>query len=999
MRSLILVTLLVLVPFGAQSAPSNGVEAALPAPQTAPQITPVTGHPRLWLRSDDLPRLRSWATASNPIFQEGLSALATMAKSDMDAGRVPGLDTGTREYQQYPTEMYAELFAYLSLISTDQATKDDYGQRARTLLMYVMNQAVLGPASGQPFRDPCFATCDSNRSRWYGEGFALTVDWAYPYFTAADKATIRTVFLRWAQEIVQSSYHIPQPIGVVNSPSLVADPATRRWAGNNYFTAHMRNLGLMAMALDPSDDPGNTLRNYLSNATGAWLYMVDYLMRNDTAGGLFPEGFEYSPQTVGYVTQFLLALHTAGQDDPTVWGPQVTFSGNSFWNDVIPAYLHSLSPRQAQSHELQQPVYLPAWYGDGTNYWTPDFIAMFAPLGLYDYGTGNAARLSAIRWIEVNTPPGGAPGLNGRARDENFFTNCILYFMLFDPSASMGSDPHSTLPLTFFAPGAGRILARTDWGQNATWFTYRLAWASIDHQLEDGNQFELYRRGEWLTKERTGYDLDYGSTDYHNSVALQNDQPQRDASDYRTFLWQRGSQWGLLSSADPRIVAHSFGAGYVYALGDATNLYNSTYEGLSDITHASRSIIWLVPDRIVVYDRAASQTANRFKRFWLNTPTLATVTGNQARATTPSGQQLFLTNLLPAGASVSAESVTPQYGEVAIDDPMGEIPGSTPPHSYRVRVDAPGGPTSVALVQSSGGTAFEGAALAGTVVLFPVDLAPPFASMTYLAPAGASHQIVTGLAPSASYTVAAQPAPGGMQVTVSPGPGTMTDSGGVLVFDIAASGGPTSTPTTTAVPGATASPTGVPSATATQPTAGIGGKGFGISSAADGVRLSWSTGTGQTGYQIARLAAGTLSVLPALPLDASATSFLDTTAPAGLNCYVLLPLGTSPQQLSDLLCAVVGFRTPTGAPQSFTLRLNQSTTASLSWGPPAGTSPDGYLLLPIGGQLQSLGPTVTSATAPANGFTCFVVGATVGGSLTGYSDLACGLPGFATLSP
>ena len=35
---------------------------------------------------------------------------------------------------------------------------------------------------------------------------------------------------------------------------------------------------------------------------------------------------------------------------------------------------------------------------------------------------------------------------------------------------------------------------------------------------------------------------------------------------------------------------------------------------------ASRSIVWLAPDTIVVYDRAASKTDGRFKRFWLNLP-------------------------------------------------------------------------------------------------------------------------------------------------------------------------------------------------------------------------------------------------------------------------------------------------------------------------------------------------------------------------------------------
>ena len=151
-----------------------------------------------------------------------------------------------------------------------------------------------------------------------------------------------------------------------------------RWAGNNYFTAHMRNIGLMALAFDAADDPGGELTGNLAQATGAWLYMVDALLRGDSRGGLTAEGFEYSPLALAYVVQFLLALHTAGQDDPERWGPQVVLTDNPFWDELIPASLHSLSPAPTVLPEAEWlgPVYQPAWYGDGENYWSPDFIGL-----------------------------------------------------------------------------------------------------------------------------------------------------------------------------------------------------------------------------------------------------------------------------------------------------------------------------------------------------------------------------------------------------------------------------------------------------------------------------------------------------------------------------------------------------------------------------------------------------------------------------------------------
>jgi hypothetical protein len=777
---------------GGAPAPSDGGTITADGGGSAPDggpVPPATGHPRLWLRAQDLPRLRAWAVSANPIYQDGLRRLAEEARADMDAGRVPGQDTGTREWQEYPTEMYAEIFAFMSLVA-EEGARADWAQRARTLLMHVIHEAAKGPAAGQPFRDPIFATYDSNRSRWHGEAFALTVDWIYPYLSAQDKATLRTVFLRWSDEIVRGSYHIPRPVGVFNDPALIADRLAVRWSGNNYYTAHMRNLGLMAMALDPADDPDGTLRGYLQNATGAFLYVHDHLLRTDARGGLLPEGFEYSPQTMSYTTQLLLALRTAGEDEPARWGPQVVLAGNSFWDDALSAYLHSLSPAMSANPDVGE-VHLPAWYGEGQSYYTPDFVAAFAPIGVHDSYTGNAARLSAIRWILTHTGPGGASGLARRTRNRDAFQHAILYFLLFDPAAPAPTDPRPALPFDFFAPGMGRFLSRTSWTPDAAWLTTFLGWNQIDHQIGEGNQIEYYRKGEWLTKGRAGYGETVDASDSHNTLCLENDRPAHD-DPFRMIPWSRGSQWYLVAAGDPQVLSHSFGPGYVHVEGDSTNLYNSSSERSTDILHASRSIVWLKPDHVIVYDRAASKTAGRFKRFWLNFPTEPAIDGNRATVTTASGQRLYVTTLLPAGATLTSDAADAAIvGESASYEPM----------RFRLQVEAPGGPTSarflhvlqgadpgasadpVLLVQSRTGTPYAGALVRDRVVLFPVDVGAAFAGVSYTVPASTSAHFITGLSPSTPYGVARQRIGPDEQVTVSPGgSGATSDAGGVLVL-------------------------------------------------------------------------------------------------------------------------------------------------------------------------------------------------------------------------
>jgi hypothetical protein len=759
-------------------------------PPPEPGGTPVTGHPRLWLTSADLPRLRSWATEANPLYRDGLKLLAARAKAEMDRGDV-ARDCGTREYEEFPTESYAELFAFMSLVEGDAAARSDYAQRARTLLMTALDQAAQGPANSRshacgypPFRDPEFFTTDSNRARWHGEAFPLVVDWIYPVLTTQDKQTIRTVFLRWSQEIVASGYHHPEPVGVVNDPSLLTQEQVR-WSGNNYFTAHMRNLGLMALALDPGDDPGNQLRDYLGNATGAWLYVFDRLTRTDSLGGLLPEGFEYSPQTASYAAQFLLALRTAGAD---TCGSHCQLNANPFWDDFVTAYYHSLSPATVADPDSGGTAYLPASYGDAQNYRTPDFIDAFGAIGIHDTLRGNAARLNSLRWAQRHTAPGGAVAFAARVANSDNFRHSLLYFMLYDPTAASASDPHSSLALSHFAPGLNKILSRTSWEPQASWFTYTLGWNFIDHQTADGNNFEWYRQGEWLTKARSGYpDIaeGIGSSEFYNTLALQNNQPVRDPGEWQSDLWRRGSQWNYVASGTPSLLALSDQARFTYAMGDATRLYNSTSEGATDIVHASRSIVWLKQEAaVVVYDRAQSGTVNRFKRWWLQIAKPATVAGNRATSTTPGGQTLTVTSLLPAGATLSAVGSPgePIESQVAQGEPM----------KVRLSIEAAGNPATTGFLTvlqatSSGLTPpvsavasnspnWAGALVGSTVVMFPMTADQAFDRLNYTVASAASAHLITGLLPNTGYSVI-RTANG---VAIELGGGQMTDAGGVI---------------------------------------------------------------------------------------------------------------------------------------------------------------------------------------------------------------------------
>lgn len=762
----------------------------------APPATPAKGHPRLWVRAADLPKLRARATPANPIYKE-LAAVAAEAVEAMDRGEIPS--EGPCTYRRVYCEAHAELFAFMSLISNDEAARSDYAARARKILLYIIDRVKKGDPK-DPFNRR-FSTGD--RARWAGEAFGLTVDWIYGYLSAEDKAAIRPVFLRWAEDQLRSSttsYDHPEPIGALNDPSLLKEPKKRRYAVNNYFTSHMRNLTLLSLAFDEADDPPDPthkgtyprLRDYFANVTGAWLYMTDSVLRNDARGGSPPEGFQYGPATLGYVSQTLLAIQTAGEADPAKWGPQVHLDGNPFWHEVIPAHLHSLSPGTIQG--WGGPVHEAAWTGDGERYALADHIDPFAALGLHAENSGNAERLNALRWMAIHMGPGGAEALPRRARSQLgqvYKRHSIMYFLLLDPAVTP-TDPRPSIPLTHYGAGLGQIFARTSWGPEATWFHFQLGWEQIDHQHGDGLSFGFYRGGEWLTKERVGYGAFFMNSDQHNTLAVENDRNRRHDDPIRGGLWRRGSQWPLVHTDDPRLLAKSFADDYLYVLGDATALYNSQYENIDDVKHVSRSLVWLKPDHLVIYDRAETGKEGRFKRFFLQTPTVAQVSGQLATVTTPKGQKLFVTTLQPENAVITAEAYKPGdtwETKPAQNEPMLATLRVEPrvmPKSARflhVLQGAAGSATAdrATLVRTTQGTPFTGAVVKGTLVLFPVDVGP-VSEVRFTAPQGVTRHLVTGLVPSASYDVLKKPADGGTEITVRPGAAVKADEGGVLSF-------------------------------------------------------------------------------------------------------------------------------------------------------------------------------------------------------------------------
>jgi hypothetical protein len=817
---------------------------------------PVSTHPRLWVTQADLPRLRSWATASNQVYQQGMvpvlaNALNAYLTQFFPNGAANSNYPDPGDPQGYAgtlTEEVGVILAFNSLVDPDPNQRIKYAQYVRNLLMYAATRAAMGPQAGAPFRDPEFMTY--NRGSAEGAQWALMVDWIYdavdgggqPILSAGDKRTIRDAFMVWEKACETASTtggDSPQLPGVINDPKLLPGNLPYRMAANNYYAAHARNMTMWALAVDPSDDPpvssamsgavlGNSLRSYLTDAVGAWLYQ-QYAMYGEPAavasgygisqdgagfglasGGLPPEGMLYG-ESYGYVLGELLALQTAGFDGPALasyTGPQIALTSSPVWDRFVTGILSSLTPAGfvPPTESYLGSIYQFAAYGDMLRFWvTPDYVGPFALLSALEEERGQSTHVAAARWFVYNVLEGGPSKFFSRITQGSYGqTQTILHYMLFDPSVAYDApaDPRSGYSNRFVDPTCFRAVAHTDWSTSGTMFDYRACWESINHQDGTAGQFEMFRKGEWLTKEMSNYDNNElgWTTYYHNTLALQNTSPSGSptVNSWEQNFLADGSQWLIGQSAgDPSTVSSS-GANYFYAASDLTNLYDrpdmyTPSNSVDDVVQATRSILWLDGDYVVVYDRATTKSPGLFKRWNLTLVANPVIQGNVATETLPSGQQLFLQSLLPAQASMAAREADGDLAPIAELEPTKYVVTvQDPSNPVDVRflhviqgADAGASMTAATHVKSGGGVAFDGAVFGRAAVYFPVAAGPAMPTgTTFPAPAGVHEVFVTGLAPKASFGVSTQSSGGAVTVTVAPGASTTSDGGGVLVVSL-----------------------------------------------------------------------------------------------------------------------------------------------------------------------------------------------------------------------
>jgi len=268
-----------------------------------------------------------------------------------------------------------------------------------------------------------------------------------------------------------------------------------------------------------------------------------------------------------------------------------------------------------------------------------------------------------------------------RRRGSNPEARLVDFLYEEEPDAPL--DP-AGLPLAHLVEGIGKVYARSDWTDDATWFRFECGdyWAGHQH-YEVGN-FEIFRHDPLATEsgEYTDY-LDNHSVNWlirtiaHNSILVhQPDETWRDMRDGgRNAYANDGGQakkwqwtvdnldiWEARREEFERgdIVAYRNAPEYLYVAGDGTKAYAST-----KLRSWVRQIVFLRPHTFVIFDRVVATRATYAKTWLLHTRNEPTIDGTQITAEHGKGT-LHVQTLLPTSPVVrKVEGYT--YGGLTFD--------------------------------------------------------------------------------------------------------------------------------------------------------------------------------------------------------------------------------------------------------------------------------------------------------------------------------------------
>ncbi len=564
--------------------------------------------------------------------------------------------------------------------------------------------------------------------RTFGFFAPLGYDWLHdaPGMTAALRARIVAREVAWLGWYAQSGYKRDEPV-------------------SNYFTGWFLAQATAGLAFAGEHPAAAGLEQTADRLFEGQLAPAFRAL----AGGDWPDGWQYGNLAAISVALYVDAQRTVRGRDRLAEIPWL--------REVVAHHTHALLP-------------------DGTAYDGGDWSERPARLD------GSALDVLALVLPEGD-PASSAARFLGRLLREARPSFAWLVLEGDEPGAP-ATDPRTGTP-SYLAPGAGLVLARSDWTPTATFVSLQSGptHGDSDHQHCDQGHFELVRGADALLVDPG----DYGgaATLNHNSLLFDD----RGASlDYAP----NQGVWGR----DARIRRFHDAGAVVYAEGDFADAYRPAklpYGKPRTVTRAERSLLYVRPSTLVVYDRAGVLDPT-FDVTWIAHAAVAPTGAGATTSIARGASRADVETLLPRSARASIlKEPTPSPSTLressAVKGPSWRLEIKTPRGATERRLlhvvtagpaGAPATPSTLVEGDAVDGALF-GDPAARTLAIFPRDgWEMPRSGATWTSPQGA-RVVVTGLVPGMRYKFDFAPRGGHCLSRLSEGEGPAADEAGVIV--------------------------------------------------------------------------------------------------------------------------------------------------------------------------------------------------------------------------
>jgi hypothetical protein len=386
-------------------------------------------------------------------------------------------------------------------------------------------------------------------SRWAIMGYT----WIKSYISQAKQTEIESFFALWGDYWLE---YIDFKNNFENF----------RVGDSDELTSLAENLTLLGYAL--SDSPQHTdLSQQLLSAGDTLLnrFVGEYYMKDIMTGGAWAEGSDYSPATQAH----WIRIYMINKDQRDI--PYPTNYGHDALQALIHQTLANYSGVYKYGDEERATDYEPVF--DDNRY-----TFALELMGLLE-NEDDIAQLN--QWFNTL--------LTNEGYKKASITTHFQRLLHHDPQFKNSSPafPESTLNIS---PGVGLISSRNNWTNTATNLYFINRRLRVDHEHRDALSFDIAYRGNWITKEVTGYDGPAASSLGHNTILIENadngtSSPTRRPAGESKYHHISDDQHATLISAD------------------ATDTYNmSGYYATNYAELVNRQLAFIKPGIVITYD-------------------------------------------------------------------------------------------------------------------------------------------------------------------------------------------------------------------------------------------------------------------------------------------------------------------------------------------------------------------------------------------------------------